>query len=200
MVLRTLGTRLFRASDHERWSDLENHDITWDNRTRGIADLVPAGSHVIEFGAGRCQLRQWLPNDCTYLASDIVHRGSGTWICDLNRRPLPPLGRKAALQVAVFGGVLEYVVDLPSVLVWLAPHVDCVIASYSCAPPSDTRAKRFRVSAARLSAGWVNSFTQAELTACFNDASYELTKSAAVRGERDEHIYLFTSCRRPACA
>jgi len=52
--------------------NLTNHDIAWDKRTRAIADLIPPGSHVVEFGAGRCQLRNWLPIDCTYVPSDIV--------------------------------------------------------------------------------------------------------------------------------
>ena len=48
MVLRTLRTRLFHASDRKRWTDLRNHDVDWDTRTRAIAALVPPGSHVIE--------------------------------------------------------------------------------------------------------------------------------------------------------
>jgi hypothetical protein len=121
MVLRTLATKLFRKSDRARWTNLTNHDIAWDKRTRAIADLIPRGSHVVEFGAGRCQLRNWLPIDCTYVPSDIVSRGPDTWLCDLNLRPLPKLRRQAAVQVAVFSGVLEYVADLTSVLRWLAP-------------------------------------------------------------------------------
>jgi hypothetical protein len=191
MVLRTLATRLFRISDRTRWRDLGNHDFTWDKRTRAIAELVPSGSDVIEFGAGRCQLRRWLPQDCTYRPSDIVDRGSGSWLCDLNRRPLPQLERSAGVQVAVFSGVLEYLVDLPGVLAWLGPHVDRVVASYNCAPASAGRANRLQMLAERLSAGWVNGFTDAELRACFGDASFRLINSSPVEGERDERIYVF---------
>jgi hypothetical protein len=192
MVLRTLRTRLFRVSDRERWKDLHNHDVDWDARTRAIASLVPPGSHVIEFGAGRRQLQRWLPGDCSYTPSDIVDRGSGTLLCDLNRRPLPTLGRKAPQQIAVFSGVIEYVVDLPSVLAWLAPQVDQIITSYNCAPPSDTAAKRLRVTAARLSAGWVNDFTQAEIIARFSDAEFKLVTIYAVSSAQAEHIYVFS--------
>ena len=76
--------------------------------------------------------------DRLYVPSDIVSRGPDTWLCDLNRRPLPKLRRQAAVQVAVFSGVLEYVTDLTSVLRWLAPETDCIIASYNCVPTSDT--------------------------------------------------------------
>src|ERR1700756_2675299 len=88
MILRTLRTKWFCVSDHERWKDLRNHDIDWDKRTRAIADLIPPGSHVIDFGAGRRQLEHWLPAGCSYTPSDIVERGSDTLLCDLNRRPL----------------------------------------------------------------------------------------------------------------
>jgi hypothetical protein len=53
MILHTLRTRVFRVSDRERWEDLRYHDVAWDQRTRAIADLIPPGSRVIEFGAGR---------------------------------------------------------------------------------------------------------------------------------------------------
>ena len=192
MILRTLRTRLFRVSDHERWKDLRNHDIDWDKRTRAIADLIPPGSRVIEFGAGRRQLEHWLPAGCSYTPSDIVERGSDTLLCDLNRRPLPTLGRQALPQIAVFSGVIEYVVDLPSVLTWLAPQIDWVIASYNCAPLVDSALKRLRVIAARLSSGWVNAFTEAEIIACFTDAKFTVNSICAVSGAKDEQIFVFS--------
>jgi hypothetical protein len=197
MVLRTLSTRVFGISDRTRWRDLANHDIAWDKRTRAIAALVPDGAHVIEFGAGRCRLRDWLPPNCTYLPSDIVDRGSGSWLCDLNRRPLPPLERRAVTQVAVFSGVLEYVVDVRGVLRWLAPHVDRIAVSYNVAPEAGGSASRLQTAAARLSAGWVNSFTDAELRAIFRDASYRCAIDCAVEGERDERIYVFARSSAP---
>jgi hypothetical protein len=192
MVLRTLRTRLFHVSDRERWNDLHNHDVDWDIRTRFIAHLVPSGSHVIEFGAGRRQLERWLPADCSYTPSDIVDRGPGTVLCDLNRRPLPTLARGAPLQIAVFSGVIEYVVDLPSVLAWLAPQTDWIIASYNCATQSRTAAKRLRVTASRISSGWVNDFTEAEIVACFADSKFMLRTISAVSSPQGEQIFVFS--------
>jgi hypothetical protein len=97
--LRTLRTRLFRVSDRERWKDLHNHDVDWDARTRAIAALVPPGSHVIEFGAGRRHFQRWLPGDCSYTPTDIVDRGSGTLLCDLNRRPFANVGAQSPAAV-----------------------------------------------------------------------------------------------------
>jgi hypothetical protein len=192
MALRTLRTRLFRVSDHERWKDLRNHDIDWDKRTRAIADLIPPGSHVIEFGAGRRQLEHWLPAGCSYIPSDIVERGLDTLLCDLNRRPLPALGCQAPFRIAVFSGVIEYVVDLPSVLTWLAPQIDWVIASYNCAPLVETAVKRLRLIVARLSSGWVNTFTEAEIIAYFTKTGFTLSRICALDDAQGEQIFVFS--------
>jgi hypothetical protein len=194
MILRTLRTRFFRVSDCKRWKDLCNHEVDWDERTRTIAGLVPPGSHVIEFGAGRRQLERWLSAGCSYTPSDMVERGSGTLLCDLNRRPLPKLERQASLEVAVFGGVLEYVVDLPALLTWLAPQIDWVIASYNCASPARTVTSRLRTLTARLSSGWVNGFTEAEIIACFTNAKFTLSTICAVNGAQGEQIFVFSRC------
>jgi hypothetical protein len=197
MIIRTLRTRIFRISDRNRWQDLGNHDVAWDKRTRNIAALIAPDSYVIEFGAGRRQLPRWLPPNCGYIASDIVARGDRTLVCDLNKRPLPSLPYQTSIQVAVFSGVLEYVADLPGVINWLATQVDQVIASYNCVTLTDTAAARLRAAAARLSAGWVNGFTQAELIAYFDKAGFTLIKYQSVEGEESEHIYVFSnSCPR----
>jgi hypothetical protein len=195
IVIRTLRTRVLGISDRKRWCDLRNHDITWDKRTRNIAALIAPDSNVIEFGAGRRQLPRWLPPNCDYVASDIVARGEGTLLCDLNKRPLPSLPHKTNVQVAVFSGVLEYVVDVPGVINWLSTHVDQVIASYNCITPTESALGRIRAAAARLSAGWVNGFTQSELIASFNKAGFALIKCQSVEGEEAEHIYFFAKSR-----
>ena len=51
------------------------------------------------------------------MPSDMVDRGPGTIICDLNIRPLPDLG-SGTYDVAVLLGVLEYLRDVPSFLDW----------------------------------------------------------------------------------
>lgn len=192
LALRALRTRLFRVSDHERWKDLRNHDIDWDKRTRTIADLIPPGSHVIEFGAGRRQLEHWLPAGCSYTPSDVVERGSDTLLCDLNRRPLPALGCQGPFRIAVFSGVIEYVVDLPGVLTWLAPQVDWVIASYNCAPLVETGVKRLRLTLARLSSGWVNTFTEAEIIAYFTKTGFSVSRICAADDAQGEQIFVFS--------
>ena len=98
-------------ADYRRWKALQHHEQWWDERTEEMARLIPPGSIIIEFGAGRRQLERFLPPGCKYVPSNLVDRGPGTIVCDLNRLPLPDL-RHLCLNVAVFGGVLEYVADV----------------------------------------------------------------------------------------
>ena len=99
-MLRTMG-----RSDYERWANPGNLEEWWESRAQRLARMIPAGTRVIEFGAGRRRLEAFLDPSCTYTASDLVERGPGTFVCDLNRRPLPDLCPLAP-QVAVFAGVL----------------------------------------------------------------------------------------------
>ena len=45
--------RSLRRTDYRRWTAPDSLETWWDARTRILAELVPAGSRVIEFGAGR---------------------------------------------------------------------------------------------------------------------------------------------------
>src|SRR5690349_16692383 len=111
LFVKTLRCKFFGTADVERWADPHNLSEKWDERTKLIAQLIPNDSRVIEFGAGRRRLESYLHPSCTYFASDLVSRGSGTIVFNLNARPLPDLTH-LGLNVAVFGGVLEYVSDL----------------------------------------------------------------------------------------
>ena len=120
--LTSLVRKLMHRADVRRWSNLENFDRQWAERTRLMAQLIPPHSHVIEFGAGRRELESNLDPTCRYVAADLVTRGPGTIVLDLEARPLPDLS-SFNFDVAVFGGVLEYLSDLPRVISWLARQV-----------------------------------------------------------------------------
>src|ERR1044072_6598742 len=90
-LAKTTVLTLFRRSDYRRWKNLYNYLAWWASRIEKMARLIPEGNRVIEFGAGHQQLKSQLPQNCTYIPSDLVDRGPGTVICDLNKRPLPDL-------------------------------------------------------------------------------------------------------------
>lgn len=161
--IKAFNTNLRKAvgkSDYRRWGNKQSLSPDWDSRTRQIANLIEPGTSVIEFGAGRLILKTYLPETCLYTPSDLVDRGHGTIVCDLNSDPLPEF---KSYDVAVFSGVLEYVNDLPRVILHLSKSVNVILASYS---PTDTN-QRYR-----RERGWVNDHTSAQFIDIFESASF----------------------------
>src|SRR5205814_2229019 len=116
------------GSDYRRWGDSRSLSPDWDSRTEQIARLIPPGATVLEFGAGRMTLRNYLPEGCQYTPCDLVDRGGGTIVCDLNARELPAF---PPLDVAVFSGVLEYINDINYLISHISGSVSTIIASYA---------------------------------------------------------------------
>jgi hypothetical protein len=182
-VLRNCVHRAIGGSDQRRWAGEENLEHWWDERTAQIARLVPANSRVIEFGAGRRRLESMLDATCRYTPSDLVDRGPGTLVCDLNCRPLPEL-KPLDVNVAVFGGVLEYVHDLDSLIVWLSKQVDCCIASYTVAPVGLSVIGRMRDRFSRRYYGFMNCYSEADLLALFERSGYRCETSESWTTQR----------------
>jgi hypothetical protein len=173
LSVRSLLCRVLGWSDRTRWSDASELLPDWDERTRMIARLIPSGAHVIEFGAGRRLLERYLPSGCTYIPSDLVDRGQPTLVCDLNVEPRPDL-RPLDLDTAVFGGVLEYIQNLESLVAWVTRDVSCCIASYECARTRRSDWQRVQESMARARAGWVNTFHEAEFLELFQREGFAM--------------------------
>lgn len=145
----------------ERWKTKASLLQDWDTRTEQISRLIDAESTVIEFGAGRQVLRSYLPDGCVYTPSDLVDRGNGTVICDLNSDPLPDFDK---YDFAVFGGVLEYVNDVPRLILHLSNFVDSILASYAVVELNDPD---------RKAQGWVNKYSSFGLIKVFRDAGFQ---------------------------
>lgn len=146
--------RPFRsATDFERWQDPSSLRPDWDERTRLIADLIPDGSSVVEFGAARLVLPRYLGQTCTYQPVDLVKRSDDTLVFDLNG-PLPALPRR--YDYAVFSGVLEYVEDIDRVMRWLPGVANQIIFSYAVTDFLSDPVTRRRN-------GWINSFSDADV-------------------------------------
>jgi hypothetical protein len=169
--LRVLRNAVFARTgraDYERWESPQGLEEWWDERTGRLAKLVPPGSRVIEFGAGRRSLEKMLPPDCSYIPSDLTDRGPGTLVCDLNKRPFPNLGNDAP-SVAIFSGVLEYVQDVPSLIDWLiASGVDVFVLSFDPFPTGLGRIGGLRERRRRLYFGYMNNLTVADLKSIFD--------------------------------
>ena len=181
-------TTLRQKTDYSRWADTRNIFASWQSRTQRAAALVPQNSRVIEFGAGNRTLERHLDQSCTYTPSDIVDRGPGTIICDLNLRPLPDLG-VGGYDVAVLMGVLEYMRDMPSVLDWLTELVPTCVLSYACARGSRYSPRRLLGSIGRLKSGWLNSYREEEIRSLFNERGFAQLHEESWQ---DQRIFVFS--------
>lgn len=160
--------RILGRPDRYRWSDARSFKPTWEARGQLMAQLVPTGAVVVDVGSGPHGVRPWLEPSCSCVALDLVPRGPGSIVCDLNDRRLPDLAPYGP-TVAVLAGVLEYVRDVPAVVDWLARHVGTFIVSYECAPPGGATVGE-RVWRARL--GWVNSYSEEQLRLLFGQRGF----------------------------
>jgi hypothetical protein len=170
-ALKTLYWSVFRTANFKRWQNLKNYDPGWDERTKLIGSLIPQGSRVIEFGAGRRQLELYLDSSCIYFSSDLVSRSSDTIVCNLNSSDLPNL-KELKLDVAVFSGVLEYISDLDYLAKWLAQQVSVCIASYVGATSQPQTLQRIQEMGRRMSFGWFNTYSDEEIETIFNRAGF----------------------------
>ena len=119
-------------------------------------------------------------------------------VLDLNSRPLPDLSH-LKLDVAVFAGVLEYISDLDSVILWLSRQVTMCIASYECAHTPPRTIGRFKETIRRTGAGWINTFTEDALVRTFGTGGFTLTETHDWHvGNSSERIFVFntTASRR----
>jgi hypothetical protein len=170
-------------SDFSRWSKPRSLSPLWDERTRLLAAMVPPASRVLEFGAGRRVLEQMLERPARYTPSDLVDRGPGTIVCDLNERPLPPFGEQ---DVVVFSGVLEYVNDVPSLIRHLHGSVQVIVASYAVLEKNVDE---------RRAGGWVNDYTAAQFVALFDEQGFDCAEHASWQSQE---LYRFVRRRTEA--
>jgi hypothetical protein len=188
--------KLLHRSDYRRWTNFGSLEVWWDSRTEVLAELVPPGSRVIEFGAGRRQLERYLDPQCTYVPSDLIDRGPGTILCDLNRRPFPDLP-VPRMDVAVFGGVLEYIVDVPALVQWLARSVPMCVASYACTAEGPRLLDRIAQRIGRTRHGYMNHFTEDQIVAIFGEFGFDCRVRRTWQSQR---LFLFARGGEPPAA
>jgi hypothetical protein len=182
-IAKILWLSFLRRSDYKRWSDAGNLEEWWVARTEKIVGLIPPHARVIEFGAGRKQLETRLDKSCVYFASDLVDRGPGTIICDLNKRPLPDV-KFVAADVAVFSGVLEYIRDLDSLVEWLSGQVAGCVASYECFDPASGPVAAARQRLRRLYYGYMNHLSEKEFVGTWSRHRFSLAETVPWENQR----------------
>lgn len=158
---RTEGLIARKESDLARWADAGELASQWADRSKLAAALVGTGPRrLLDVGAGDMALRGFLPQDCDYVAADIVSRGPGCLVADLNRGQFPA----GTYDCVTFLGVLEYLHDPGWALAMAARAAPLAVVSY-CADTSGDRAYRRGL-------GWVNDFTKAAFEAVLGGAGW----------------------------
>lgn len=160
---RTIALRKIKKSDIERWSQQEELLENWNERTAILAGKIEEGASVIEFGVGKLALKEFLPKNCKYQASDLISRSKDIIACDLNESIRFSLEN---YDTVVFSGVLEYVYDIEKVFRQFPDSIKIVILSYACSDIS---------SAPRLERGWLSDYKKEELELIFKTNSYEIS-------------------------
>ncbi|MDR5589712.1 hypothetical protein [Christiangramia sp. SM2212] len=159
---KTFELRKAKLSDLDRWKQPEELYIEWNNRTAILASMINPGSNIIEFGAGNMDIKNSLPENCTYTPSDICKRSEDMLICDLNHQiefNLEPY------NTAIFSGVLEYVYDVDKVFRQISKSIDHVVLSYACSDICKND---------RLRSGWLSDYAKNELEIIYEKYNYEL--------------------------
>jgi hypothetical protein len=163
-ILGVFNQDKYNKSDKERWKPIGSLKKSWGSRTIEMSKFITPNSTIIEFGAGRMVLKNHLPEGCSYTPSDIVDRGPGTIVIDLNNPDLPKFDQ---YDYCVFSGVLEYINDVPKLIEHLSDSIDSFIISYAV-PKEDPKAKRGN--------GWVNSYSENEIINIFKEKGYAISE------------------------
>jgi hypothetical protein len=194
MMARTLVYKALGRTDVARWAHYEFPDA-WAPRSRVIAQFIPRGSRVVEFGAGRCFLEQFLPPDCVYMPTDIVVRRPGMRLIDLNQSPLPDLSDLRP-TVAVLAGVFEYLNDIPRVAHWLAKYFEVCIASYEAATSVPGTTDRICERKHRVGMGWINDYSESEFVAVLERAGWRLVTKTSFPDDPPGVVFAFEKSDR----
>jgi hypothetical protein len=140
------------ATDRERWADPARLEEAWQARAVLAADLVPAGSRVLDLGCGAMTLERSLPFGCAYQPCDLVARDERTIVTDLNAAG-PPEAAVAACDLVVMLGVWEYLFRPDEIFAALARSGRPIVCSYC---PTELTAHLDR-----RALGWVNDLSLA---------------------------------------
>lgn len=157
-----------------RWAKKKNLYPDWDERTIIISQFIPENSSVLEFGAARMILKEYLPENCTYTPSDIVSRSPETIVFDLNKDNLSLFDY---YDVIIFSGVLEYVFDVKKLILGLSFKTSKFVVSYA---PLENYSNLEN----RKKNGWVNNFKIDEFTQIFKSVGFIGKEVANWRGQR----------------
>jgi sulfotransferase family protein/methyltransferase family protein len=153
-----------------------------------VAKAIPAGTRVLELGAGTPCLGRLLPSGATLVHGDSVARAPDFLVASLHQGDIPPVEKT---DLIVILGMMEHVADPAALLAKLARTGRPVALSYHAA--DDTAGLD------RRQLGWVSHLTRAELEAAFAAAGYRHRARWAFDG-RQSLFHLTPAAAKPPSA
>lgn len=112
------------------WSDLDDN-IDWELMRHRVAMFSQwfdeKDRSVVDYGAGRMYLQEYLPEDVRYYPVDYIRRDERTILCDLGKGEFPDI----EADVGVCSGVLEFIENAEELLAHVCAHTKRkIILSY----------------------------------------------------------------------
>jgi len=158
-----------QGTDTARWAEMQNLATQWDSRAAMAAEWIPAGSRVLDIGAGAMTLGTLLAPGCTYQPADVVARDERCFVVDLNRGEFPP----GTYDVITFLGVLEYVHDAQRTLRLAHAAAPAMVVTYCGQTGLEVESRR--------GLGWVNDYDDAAFRALLADAGWSVEAHREVK-------------------
>jgi hypothetical protein len=146
----------------EHWLDIRNYHEGWASRARFAARHIPH-RWVSDIGCGKQALSKYLRPGAIYLPSDMKAWDDNVETCDLNEGQLPTKSLSLA-DVAVLLGVIERIVDLPTLFASLARATEHLVVSYH---PIEKRPTFSGVDV------WCHQYSAQEITVMLRAAGYD---------------------------
>ena len=170
-------------SDVERWAQLESLATQWDSRAAMAAGHIPVGQRVLDVGCGAMALGAQLPQESSYFPADVVSRGPGCQVVDLNRGEFPT----GEYDWITFLGVLEYVHEPARVLMRARDAAPNMIMTYCTMANGDVQVRR--------GMGWVNEYTPDEIEAMLASSGWLVRKVQEVKRGPGNIQLMFVAAR-----
>ena len=158
----------------------------WDERNAIIARFIPAGSSVVDLGAGAQTLKSHLAQGCRYQPCDVVE-SPNVIFCDFNRGLYPRLNEK--FDFVVCSGVLEYVRKPQEFLKRASAYAHTMLLSYNPRMEGESKLDR-------MAKHWVNHLDHQTLEKMLEEAGL----SWKLVNRRQPNEYLYSITRRESSA
>lgn len=146
-----------------QWRDIEYFHDTWKLRIASMAKYIPANSTVIDLGSGKEWLREFLPQNCHYVAVDYLDRGTKNLVCDFNKKEFPNIKG----DIAFISGCLEYIENPNWFIEQVSQSNSKIILSYNTTEMVSNIIERNQLA-------WKNHLSEKELIELFKVNGLEL--------------------------